>query len=104
MEMILLFAPLVGSIICGFGHRIIGEKMAMFVSTGALFLSAILSWIIFTKFQGEGYTISLFRFIESGSLSADWSIRVDRLTAIMLVVINRGRVILTIARHYCGYY
>ena len=45
MEMILLFAPLVGSIICGFGHRIIGEKMAMFVSTGALFLSAILSWI-----------------------------------------------------------
>ena len=88
MEMILLFAPLVGSIICGFGHRIIGEKMAMFVSTGALFLSAILSWIIFTKFQGEGYTISLFRFIESGSLSADWSIRVDRLTAIMLVVIN----------------
>jgi len=88
MEMILLFAPLVGSIICGFGHRILGEKIAMTVSTGALFLSAILSWIVFINFHGDGHTISLFRFIESGSLSADWAIRMDRLTAIMLVVIN----------------
>lgn len=54
----------------------------------ALFLSAILSWIVFINFHGDGHTISLFRFIESGSLSADWAIRMDRLTAIMLVVIN----------------
>ena len=88
MEIVLLFAPLVGSIICGFGHRILGEKISMMVSTGALFISAILSWIVFINFHGDGHTISLFRFIESGSLSADWAIRMDRLTAIMLVVIN----------------
>ena len=88
MEIVLLFAPLVGSIICGFGHRILGEKISMMVSTGALFISAILSWVVFINFHGDGHTISLFRFIESGSLSADWAIRMDRLTAIMLVVIN----------------
>ena len=53
MEMILLFAPLVGSILCGFGHRIIGEKAAMMIATGGLFLSAILSWVMFTSFSGD---------------------------------------------------
>ena len=88
METILLFAPLVGSLICGFGHKFIGERAAMFVSTGLLFLSAILSWVIFTTFHGDTEVITLFRWVESGTLSSDWAIRVDRLTAIMLVVIN----------------
>jgi NADH-quinone oxidoreductase subunit L len=89
METILLFAPLVGSLICGFGHKIIGEKAALIVSTGLLFLSALLSWVTFLAFDAEhDMVISLFRFIESGSLSTDWAIRVDRLTTVMLVVIT----------------
>ncbi len=88
MEMILLFAPLIGSLICGFGHRIIGEKAAMIVSTGGLFLAAILSWVMFLTFHGDAYTITIFRFIESGTLSSNWAIRIDRLTVIMLIVIN----------------
>jgi NADH-quinone oxidoreductase subunit L len=88
METILLFAPLVGSLICGFGHKFIGERAAMMVSTGMLFLSAILSWVIFTTFNGDTEVITLLRWVESGTLSSDWAIRVDRLTAVMLVVIN----------------
>ncbi|MEO0939650.1 MAG: NADH-quinone oxidoreductase subunit L [Pseudomonadota bacterium] len=88
METILLFAPLVGAILCGFGWRAIGETAAMWVATGLLFLSAILSWIVFLTFDGTTDTIQILRFIESGSLSTDWSIRLDRLTAIMLIVIT----------------
>ncbi|MBL4751395.1 MAG: NADH-quinone oxidoreductase subunit L [Amylibacter sp.] len=88
METILLFAPLVGSLICGFGHKFIGEKAALTVSTGMLFLSAILSWVIFVSFNGDTEVITLFRWVESGTLSSDWAIRLDRLTAVMLVVIN----------------
>ncbi|MEH6359100.1 MAG: NADH-quinone oxidoreductase subunit L [Amylibacter sp.] len=88
METILLFAPLVGSLICGFGHKFIGERAALMVSTGLLFLSAILSWVIFMTFHGDTEVITLFRWVESGTLSSDWAIRVDRLTAVMLVVIN----------------
>lgn len=88
METILLFAPLVGSLICGFGHKFIGERAAMAVSTGMLFLSALLSWTIFLTFQGHDEVIPLFRWVESGTLSVDWAIRIDRLTAVMLVVIN----------------
>ncbi|MDJ0995454.1 MAG: NADH-quinone oxidoreductase subunit L [Dinoroseobacter sp.] len=88
MEAIILFAPLVGAIICGFGWKFIGETAAMWVATGLLFLSAVLSWFAFLTFDGVTEQVQLFRWIESGSFVADWSIRMDRLTAIMLIVVT----------------
>lgn len=88
METILLFAPLVGALICGFGHKFIGEKAATVTATALLFLSALLSWITFLSFDGVTETIQILRWIESGSLATDWAIRLDRLTAIMLIVIT----------------
>ncbi|MEX0301694.1 MAG: NADH-quinone oxidoreductase subunit L [Leisingera sp.] len=88
METILLFAPLVGAIICGFGHKMIGEKAATVTATALLFLAALLSWITFLTFDGQTETIQILRWIESGTLSTDWAIRLDRLTAIMLIVIT----------------
>lgn len=88
MELTILFAPLVGALLCGFGWRLIGETAAMWVSTGFLFLSAILSWVAFLSFDGVTENIQILRWIESGTLSADWAIRMDRLTAIMLIVIT----------------
>jgi NADH-quinone oxidoreductase subunit L len=43
METILLFAPLLGALIAGFGWRFIGETGAQIVATGMLFLSCLLS-------------------------------------------------------------
>jgi len=88
METIILFAPLVGALIAGFGWRVIGDMGAQVVATGLLFLTALLSWIVFLTFDGVTQSIPILRFIESGSLSTDWAIRLDRLTAIMLVVIT----------------
>ena len=88
METIILFAPLVGALICGFGWKFIGETTACWVSTGLLFLAAFLSWIVFLTFDGTSEQIQVLRFIESGTLSADWMIRLDRLTAIMLIVVT----------------
>ncbi|MEP2030069.1 MAG: NADH-quinone oxidoreductase subunit L [Paracoccaceae bacterium] len=88
METIILFAPLIGSLICGFGWKFIGETAALWVSTGLLFLSMLLSWIVFFSFDGVTEQIQIMRWIESGSLSTDWAIRLDRLTAIMLIVIT----------------
>ena len=79
---------MLGALIAGFGWRIIGDKAAQFLTTGLLFLAAFLSWVIFLTFDGETQHIQILRWIESGSLSADWGIRLDRLTAIMLVVVN----------------
>jgi len=89
MTSIILFAPLVGAIIAGFGWRIIGDKGAQWLTTGLLLLSALLSWIVFLGLDASvTQHIQILRFIESGTLSADWAIRLDRLTAIMLVVVT----------------
>ncbi|WP_116084006.1 NADH-quinone oxidoreductase subunit L [Tropicimonas sp. IMCC34011] len=88
MTTIILFAPLIGAIICGFGWRVIGEQAGMVLTTGLLFLCALLSWIVFFSVDGPAQQIQIMRWMDSGSLVADWSIRLDRLTAIMLVVIT----------------
>ncbi|MHA1128487.1 MAG: NADH-quinone oxidoreductase subunit L, partial [Alphaproteobacteria bacterium] len=88
MPTIVLFGPLLGALIAGFGWRMIGEKNAMYLTTGLLFLSAFLSWILFFGDYDHVQTIALFRWVESGSLSVDWAIRMDRLTVVMLVVVT----------------
>jgi NADH-quinone oxidoreductase subunit L len=88
METIILFAPLIGALICGFGWKFIGEQAACVIATGGLFLSAILSWVVFLTFDGTTESIELLRWIQSGSLDTSWAIRMDRLTATMLIVIT----------------
>jgi len=88
MATILLFAPLLGAIVAGLFWRVTGERPAQIIATGLLFLSALLSWIVFLTFDGTTQQITLFRWIDSGSMVADWAIRLDRLTAIMLIVIT----------------
>ena len=88
METILLFAPLLGALICGFGYKIIGERAGQIVATGLLFLSCLLSWFMFLSFDGTTETITIARWIESGTLATDWSIRMDRMTTIMLIVVT----------------
>ena len=88
MVKLILFAPLIGALIGGFGWKMIGETAAQYVTTGLLFLACALSWFVFLGFDGETQIIQIFRFIESGSLSTDWAIRLDRLTAIMLIVVT----------------
>ncbi|WP_394196298.1 NADH-quinone oxidoreductase subunit L [Litoreibacter albidus] len=88
METIILFGPLVGALICGFGWKFIGEQAGCVIATGLLFLSALLSWIVFLTFDGTTETIEILRWIQSGTLDTSWGIRVDRLTAIMLIVVT----------------
>ncbi|MEL6794799.1 MAG: NADH-quinone oxidoreductase subunit L, partial [Pseudomonadota bacterium] len=88
MYTILLFAPLIGALIVGLFGRTLGEKPSMWITTGLLILSAILSWIAFLGHHGETEIISLARWIDSGTMTVDWSIRVDTLTVVMLVVVT----------------
>ncbi|MEM1195126.1 MAG: NADH-quinone oxidoreductase subunit L [Pseudomonadota bacterium] len=88
---IVVFAPLIAAIIAGFGNRMIGNVPAKVVTTGALFVSAGLSWPIFIGFltgSAEAEVVPVLTWVKSGALTFDWSLRVDTLTAIMLVVIN----------------
>ncbi|MEM8842941.1 MAG: NADH-quinone oxidoreductase subunit L [Pseudomonadota bacterium] len=85
----ILLLPLIGAIIAGFFHRVIGEKAAMFLTTGILIFCAVLSWVAFFSIHGAHEpTVVLMKWIGSGDLQADWAIRVDQLTGVMLVVVT----------------
>ena len=88
MASFILFAPLLGAIIAGFGWRVIGEQAAQYLTTGILFLAAFFSWIIFLGFSGDVQHITVFDWVVSGDFAAEWAIRLDRLTAIMLIVVT----------------
>ncbi len=89
--LIIVFLPLIASIVAGLGNRMIGNVAAKSITTGALFISAILSWPIFLGFLGGTQTaevVPVLEWVKSGTLTFDWALRVDALTAVMLVVIN----------------
>ena len=91
MISIIVFGPLLAAIIAGLGNRAIGNVPAKVVTTGALFLSCALSWPIFISFLGghaEPHVEPVLSWIRSGTLDVSWALRVDTLTATMLVVIT----------------
>jgi NADH-quinone oxidoreductase subunit L len=77
----------------GHGHHPAaqGSRAAELVTCGLLVVCAILSWVSFFQVAfgaGEVFTVPVFSWIHSGSLVADWSLRIDTLTVVMLVVVN----------------
>ena len=72
------------------GPPTVGDRAAQFVTTGAVLLSAILSWVLFFDVAVGGHprTIELMSWMRSGGLDVSWALRVDQLTAVMLVVVN----------------
>ena len=88
---IVVFAPLVAAIVAGLGGRAMGHTAAKIITTGALFLAAALSWPIFMGFiagTSEASVVPVLKWVQSGTMSFDWALRVDTLTAVMLVVIT----------------
>src|SRR6516165_4134081 len=67
-----------------------GSGAAELITTGLLFVSAALSWFVFVDvgFLHHNAQIPLFSWINSGELQVMWSLRVDTLTAVMLVVVG----------------
>src|SRR6266481_3732161 len=85
----IVFLPILGSAIAGIFGRIIGARGAELVTTGFLFVSAGLSCYALydVAFLGHTYIVAVAPWIASGNLSVDWALRIDSLTAVMLVVV-----------------
>ena len=90
MYQAIVFLPLLGCLIAGFFGRIIGPRPSEIVTTAFLFASMVLSWIAFVR-VGFGHVderILLMTWVQSGDLKVDWALRIDTLTAVMLVVVT----------------
>jgi NADH-quinone oxidoreductase subunit L len=89
--LIIVFLPLLASIVAGLGHPAFGATVAKAITTAGLFVSCALSWPIFLAYLGgdvAGQVVPVMTWVQSGDMSFDWALRVDTLTAIMLVVIT----------------
>ncbi len=87
----IVFLPLLGFLIAGALGRSIGVRASEFVTTSLLFAAAAMSWVVFFNIGlGEGHASVplLGNWFTSGALKVDWSLRLDTLTAVMLVVVN----------------
>jgi len=67
-----------------------GSRLAELVTTIPLLICAVLSWVVLVNvgFMQQDARIALFPWINSGELNVGWTLRVDTLTAVMLVVVN----------------
>jgi NADH-quinone oxidoreductase subunit L len=67
-----------------------GSRTVELITTTLLFVSMILSWIALVQvgFGGQSIRVPIMEWIVSGDLKIDWALRVDTLTAVMLVVVT----------------
>jgi NADH-quinone oxidoreductase subunit L len=87
----IVFLPLLGAAIAGLLGRVIGARLSELVTTGLLFVAAALSIVSFAHVAlggAPGQILPLLPWIHSGDFTLDWTIRVDSLTAVMLVVVT----------------
>ncbi|MGB3320273.1 MAG: NADH-quinone oxidoreductase subunit L [Sphingopyxis granuli] len=87
----IVFLPLLAALVAGLGQRVIGNVPSKIITTGALFTSCALSWPIFLSFvagTGEASVTPVLHWVQSGALQFNWELRVDTLTAVMLVVVT----------------
>jgi NADH-quinone oxidoreductase subunit L len=87
---LIVFLPLIGAILAGIFGRWLGDRGAQMATTGMVTAAALLSWPAFfiVALQGHPTTVDLLPWIVSGDFEAVWSLRVDQLTAVMLVVVT----------------
>ncbi len=88
MLKILVFLPLMGSVLSGLFPTVLGKKGVMWVPTLFSFLSLLFSIILLSQaIAGESYITHLGYWINSESLTVGWSLRLDVLSAVMLFVV-----------------
>ncbi len=86
----IVFFPLLGSIIAGLFGRFIGARASEIVTTALLIASALLSCYAFydVALSGNSYTVPIAPWVTSGDFQVGWTLRIDALTAVMLVVVT----------------
>ena len=90
MEYIIVFLPLISAFLSGFFGKKIGDKNNQILASVLVTISGILSLLVFYWVLTQDYSENklIFNWISSGSFNVNWSIYIDSLTAVMLVIVS----------------
>ena len=90
MEISIIALPLIASIISGFFGKLIGDRSSEIITSLLVSISAIFSVLVLYEVVVNQYqeNIIIATWISSGSLEVNWSVKIDSLSAVMLVVVT----------------
>ena len=90
MAYIIIFSPLLGFLIAGLIGRKIGDFASQLITCFLVFVSTVISFCYLYQFinGSDALNFVIFKWISSGDLNLNWSIYIDTLTAVMLVVVT----------------
>ena len=90
LVLLTVFLPLVASLVAGLTVRFIRADIAQIVTSGALVISAFCAGLVFydVALLRHPVTVLVADWIQSGNFNVAWKLRVDALTAVMLVVVT----------------
>lgn len=90
MALAIVFLPFFAAVIAGFFGRAIGDRGAQIITCGALLLSAVLGIFVFRDIlaASQPQIIPLFQWIVAGGVDVTWSIRLDTLSGVMILVVT----------------
>ena len=90
MVYLIVFLPLLGSIIAGFWGRRLGDKFSLYLTSTLLLISMTLSWITFWQLSSNHVdkVYPLMEWMNIGDFNVVWSLRHDMLSAVMMIVIT----------------
>ncbi len=86
----IVFLPLLAFLIVGSLGRVLGDRPSQWITCGAVIISALLSLLAFWQVAlgGQAVRVDIGSWIVSGTFDVSWALRIDQLTAVMLVVVN----------------
>ncbi|MBC8303339.1 MAG: NADH-quinone oxidoreductase subunit L, partial [Pelagibacterales bacterium] len=89
-EYLIIFLPLIGSIISGFFGNFLGSRNSEILTSLLVSISSFFSFLIFYKVFNQNYTnnLNILTWINSGTFNVNWSINIDALSSVMLVVVT----------------
>ena len=89
MAYFVVFGPLLAAIIAGLFQRQIGDRAAQIITTGTVILAALFSVVLFFEYSGaNAQTLTIARWMAVGEFEVSWAIKLDTLSAVMLVVVT----------------
>ena len=90
MEIVAVFAPLLGAFIAGFLGKVVGDRGAQVITCLLMLVAALCGALLFREViaSGQAHVVDIFTWISSGDFDVKWSLRFDQLSLVMVVVVN----------------
>ena len=88
LYVLLVFSPLLGAIVAGLFGRLIGDRASQLVTCGLMGVSALASIVALATLGDEPFKVPLFTWMAVDSFTAEWVLRIDALSVIMMFVVS----------------